>query len=210
MDSPGYYSPVFQADWQTDTVPSASQVQRFVMINYSQIADLELRHGHAVRLHPQDSRVPFFGAFLIHELAVRAAWPFKTDRPINMPPAETSAPDNFFAPRGGDGGPNPDGNGQNDEHEEEEDSPSPKSMPGPSPQQQFPTPASNTDQVGGHGQMMMTNLFNDPVELERIRYLATQQPNWKATEIEGQTWEGTAEENLIKYQRIVPYLERDS
>ena len=48
-----------------------------------------------------------------------------------------------------------------------------------------------------------TNPFNNPSELEAIMRSSREQPNWKAAVREGQSWEGTAEENMEKYQRIM-------
>jgi hypothetical protein len=37
------------------------------------------------------------------------------------------------------------------------------------------------------------------LELEAVLHFTCQQPNWKAAVIEGESWEGTAEENIVKY-----------
>jgi len=44
----------------------------------------------------------------------------------------------------------------------------------------------------------------NPSELEAIMRSARQQPNWKAAVIEGESWEGTAEENIVKYRQVMP------
>jgi hypothetical protein len=53
-----------------------------------------------------------------------------------------------------------------------------------------------------------TIVFRDPIanpsELEALMHSARQQTNWKATVIEGESWEGNAEENTAKYQRVMP------
>lgn len=48
-----------------------------------------------------------------------------------------------------------------------------------------------------------SNPFTNPPELEAIMRSSREQPNWKAAEMEGESWEGTAEENVEKYQRIM-------
>ena len=51
-------------------------------------------------------------------------------------------------------------------------------------------------------------LTMDPItnlsELEAVIRSARQQPNWKVTVIKGESWEGTAEEDIAKYQRVMP------
>ena len=49
-----------------------------------------------------------------------------------------------------------------------------------------------------------TNPMTNPSELQAVIRSARQQPNWKAAVIEGESWEGTAEENIMKYQRVMP------
>ena len=51
--------------------------------------------------------------------------------------------------------------------------------------------------------MTFNNPFTNPSELEAIMRSSRQQPNWKAAEMEGESWEGTAEENMEKYKRIM-------
>lgn len=43
----------------------------------------------------------------------------------------------------------------------------------------------------------------NPSELEAIMRSARQQPTWKAAIIESQTWDGTAAENIAKYERAM-------
>lgn len=45
--------------------------------------------------------------------------------------------------------------------------------------------------------------ISNPAELEAVIRSSRQQPNWKAAQIEGQSWEGTAEANIKKFQRIM-------
>ena len=60
-------------------------------------------------------------------------------------------------------------------------------------------PASNLHE----GQKLTTITFMNPMinpsELEAVLHSTLQQPNWKAAVIEGESWEGTAEENIVKY-----------
>lgn len=66
-------------------VPSSNM---FVFINHSRVGSLEQYHGRAVRLHPNEPRVPFHGAFLDQEMRVRGLWPYLPyykDRLVNLP-----------------------------------------------------------------------------------------------------------------------------
>ena len=51
--------------------------------------------------------------------------------------------------------------------------------------------------------IMFVNPMTNPSELEAVMRSARQQPNWKAAVIEGESWEGTAEENVAKYRQIM-------
>ena len=46
------------------------QTRRFVLINHSQVAGMEQWHGRAINLQEEDDRLPFHGAFLVHEARV--------------------------------------------------------------------------------------------------------------------------------------------
>lgn len=48
-----------------------------------------------------------------------------------------------------------------------------------------------------------TNPFANPAELQSLKDSFSRQPNWKASVLEGETWEGTAEENVKKWQRLM-------
>ena len=48
-----------------------------------------------------------------------------------------------------------------------------------------------------------TNLFANPGKLRSIKHSFSQQPNWKAVIVEGETWEGTAEDNMEKWRGLV-------
>jgi hypothetical protein len=51
--------------------------------------------------------------------------------------------------------------------------------------------------------LIFTNPFANVVELEALKRDFAQQPNWKASLVEGESWEGTTEENIAKYQKLV-------
>lgn len=64
-----------------------------------------------------------------------------------------------------------------------------------------------TSNVVPKNEKCSTITFKDPIanpsELEAVIHSSRQQPNWKAAQIEGQSWEGSAEVNILKFQRIM-------
>jgi hypothetical protein len=50
--------------------------------------------------------------------------------------------------------------------------------------------------------LIFTNPFANVVELEALKRDFAQQPNWKASLVEGESWEGTTEENIAKWQKL--------
>jgi HNH endonuclease len=50
--------------------------------------------------------------------------------------------------------------------------------------------------------IILTNPFANPSQLESLKRNFSQQPNWTASLIEGESWEGTAEENIMKWRNI--------
>ena len=71
---------------------------------------------------------------------------------------------------------------------------------------QDPT-TTNTDIDTTHETTSGAIIFRDPManpsDFEELMRSSRQQPNWKATVIEGESWEGSAEENIAKYQRVM-------
>jgi hypothetical protein len=202
--SPIFFHIVFAARWLL-----LAQFQRFVLINQSQTKYLERFHGRAVSLNPNDPRTPFHGAFLIHEMRVRGRWPLLRDRQIPLPILWQSwIPD-----------PNVkisqthDGHGEDQEDDrmgEENDSTSDNS----SVVSSTPTPPSSSDHPPSHCDpnasgnfMTFTNPFSNPVELDSLKRSFAVQPNWKAAVVEGESWEGNAEQNTAKYRRLVGVIE---
>jgi hypothetical protein len=51
--------------------------------------------------------------------------------------------------------------------------------------------------------LKMTNPFANPAELEALKRSFAEHPNWKAAVIEGESWEGTTEENIQKWRGLV-------
>jgi hypothetical protein len=52
--------------------------------------------------------------------------------------------------------------------------------------------------------VVFKNPMTNPSELEGVMRLARQQPSWRAAVIECESWDGTTEENIAKYLRVLP------
>jgi hypothetical protein len=48
----------------------------------------------------------------------------------------------------------------------------------------------------------MANPFANPAQLAALKESFHQQPNWKAAVVEAETWEGSAEENILKWKKL--------
>ncbi|KAF5386029.1 hypothetical protein D9615_002642 [Tricholomella constricta] len=200
--------------------------QRFIFINHSASSHLEKYHGRAVRLFPDDSRTPFHGSFVDHEMRVRGQYPYGpefVDRPVNLPIQWQPWIDDIFGKDSGgshsrDGGKGRRGQKKHTSDDEMEDM-SLTVVSKHTGQQdghddtQFNAQLSQQPEVLSHlqpsSQEPATSItFMDPManpaELEAIMCSARQQPNWRAAMIEGETWEGTAIENIEKYNRLNP------
>jgi hypothetical protein len=170
---------------------------------------MEKYHGRAVRLFPDNPRTPFHGAFIDQEMRTRGRYPYQpdfADRPIELPiPWQIWMTDT----PGGD----TDRNHQSNAHSSSlllgrpqlvghQHIPNSISMP---PNQDATTgPAGNLHESKKPTTITFTNPITNPSELEAVMRSARQEPNWKAAVIEGQSWEGTAEENIAKYRRVMP------
>jgi hypothetical protein len=152
-----------------------------VFINYAGDPDLQQFHGKAIALDIKDRQGPFPSLFIIHEMRVRGLHPFEPPTPdivSNDIPwqdwisSDDVASDSFNRRR-------PPGNGN--------DSGSTQ----PLPQIQPLSLIAGDTSSGGH-----TLALNEDVVDE---ILAHAMPSWKACEIEGTNWIGTAEENIEKY-----------
>jgi len=197
----------------THTTP-LSQFGHFVFVNHSQHPASEQYHGHAINLNAGDPCLPFHGAFLIQEMRVRGRWPFRTDRPISVPidwqgclPAADDDDDHHNNNKR-PGNPDPEGN----DAANRETPPSAVMRMPPLPTLDsglnthliedtlFSVNAATRRQPQT---FTPTNLFANPAELRAMKHSFSQQPNWKAAVVEGETWEGSAEENIAKWGRLV-------
>jgi hypothetical protein len=72
-------------------------------------------------------------------------------------------------------------------------------IPGGSSQQ----PSHHNNNPTSRATLTLHNPFANPIELDALVRSFPEQASWKATVIEGETWEGTADENIKKWRGIV-------
>jgi hypothetical protein len=170
------------------------QANRFVFINQSQSKKLEPYHGRAINLCPGD-RLPYHGAFLIHEMRVRGYWPLREDRPISLPIPWP----NWDSRDGGDDNDCSDGDSDDDDdHNKNPD----KANYDHSASSRTTTPFGQQSKT-----FTPTNPFSNLTELHAMKDSFAEQPNWKSAVIEGETWEGTAKENVNKWRGVMGHHE---
>jgi hypothetical protein len=181
---------------------------RYVLINHSRRKALEPFHGRSVRLFANDPHTPFHGAFIDQEMRVRGRYPYEpefADRPIELPIQQQTWITTLQQPIQ-----SCERDSHNNSTKESSQSPGSSSsylpqtqflrgQPLPPEQEQYPSPASlvaTTSSGVDRGEkraITFQNPIANPSELKAIMRSARQQPNWTATEMEGETWEGTAQ-----------------
>jgi len=166
------------------------RARKFVFINFSDREELQPYHGKAIALDIAHHYAPFPSIFLIHEMRVRGFHPFN---PVEFSlPSDTSwqdwvltagvydAESGFFIRDAPDNVIPDNGNDQNP---------------------MFPHVAGGSSMTNTGENKMILKLNEDVI---RDILMATHaMPSWKACEIEGTSWDGTAEENIKKYSAIV-------
>ncbi|KAJ7081445.1 hypothetical protein C8R44DRAFT_67747 [Mycena epipterygia] len=179
-------------------------VQKFVFVNQSQHPALEKFHGKTVDLDPSNSRVPFSGAFVVHEMRSRGFWPWLGDRPIDIsrlvPTAEDK--DEEEEAEGEDAG-DADEDAQDDSDNVLYVLPPKKKR---KRDDRIPAHASSSLDAADAAQptmLTLTNIFEDPTALREFQESLPQQASWKACVIENASWDGTAEENIEQYQSLM-------
>ncbi|KZP31232.1 hypothetical protein FIBSPDRAFT_945258 [Athelia psychrophila] len=179
-------------------------LHRFILINHSVSSSMEQYHGRTVNLRPNCPRLPFHGAFLIHEMRVRGFWPSQADRPIALPILEQD----WIS--GSSSGPIPPASG-NITPSGSQPLPTLASLPflstslstsGGGQQDQSGSIADPLDTDTQPKVLHMTNPFANPAGLAALKHSFAEQANWKAAQLEGESWEGTAEENVAKWHAI--------
>jgi hypothetical protein len=141
--------------------------------------------------------LPFYGAFLFHEMRVRGYWPHRADRAIPLPITwvdwldDDDGDDGNGRGRGGRGGRGGHG-GRGGRGGSNKESGSERLLRSPG------APGSSAS-----GKMFIPkNPFANPSTLKGLKESFEKQPNWKAAVIEGTTWEGNADENATKWRKL--------
>jgi hypothetical protein len=151
-----------------------------VFINYSGESDLQKFHGKAIALDIKHRYVPFPSIFIIHEMRVRGFHPFQSVRPIV--PDDISWQDWISSEQVFDDA------SDSFNH----DRPPPNNDNG-SAQAQLPIEPGTMPSSGQHTLALNSDVIAD------ILAATHAMPSWKACQIEGTSWTGTAEENIEKY-----------
>jgi hypothetical protein len=139
-------------------------------------------------------------------MRVRGFWPYFQDREIRLPIPQQAWVSNDTIQRG-----SRDDGGEDDDGDEGDNSDAAvwgmplEQTPMTSTNPLHPTSIQynrNADIYTGRT-MTMTNPFADADALKALKRSFAEQPNWKAAVIEGESWGGTAAENIARYQELV-------
>ncbi|PPQ67945.1 hypothetical protein CVT26_005825 [Gymnopilus dilepis] len=171
-------------------------MQKFVFVNYSNHSALAAFHGKAVALDIKDRYAPFPSLFIIHEMRVRGFNPFQpTDPDIDG----ASWQDWVYSDRVLD---NSSGSLKRDNPPNDERT-NDNSLSTQSQLQFKPTMTSaGRTSSGGRRMVLNEDVIADILTATRAS------PSWKACQVEGTSWTGTAEDNIQKYFRVVGGQER--
>lgn len=162
-------------------------IRKFIFVNYSGSPSLQKYHNKAIALDVSDRYASFPSLFIIHEMRVRGYHPFQpiapdvSDNPLWQ---DWILSDGIFDNTSSSFiRESPPGDNKGDSGE---------GLPQPL------TNAQNGDEIlSGH-----TAGLNDDV-IADILTATRAMPSWRACEIEGTSWAGTAEENIQKYAALV-------
>ena len=155
-----------------------------MFINYSGHPYLQKFHGKAIALDIKDRYSPFPSIFLIHEMRVRGFHPFQPVVPIipdNIPWQDWILSDKVL---------------DNASHTFKRDRP-PNYDKNLSAQAQMSAEPMMTSADGGSSSQHRVALNADVIAEILAATRAT--PSWRACQVEGTSWTGTAEENIEKY-----------
>jgi hypothetical protein len=161
------------------------QVQKFILINYSDNPILRPFHGKAIAIDIMDHHAPFPSIFIIHEMRVRGHNPFQPvvhDVPDNLPWQDWVLSDGVFDNISGS-------------FKREKPPRKPNNNTSAQAQLQF---QPMTTSAGGAPSGRRTLALNADT-ITDILAATHAMPSWKACQMEGTSWTGTAEENIQKY-----------
>ncbi|KAM6490479.1 hypothetical protein JOM56_013822, partial [Amanita muscaria] len=159
------------------------EIQKFVFVNRSDHPSLHKLHGKAIALDIKGRHAPFPSLFIIHE--VRAGFfPFapNPDMPNNSAWQDWILSDGVFD----------NVSGSFKRNSLPHDSNCCNSSVTAQPQLQFPPATTNAGAASSGGCTLALNA-------DDILAATRAMPSWKACQVEGSSWTGTAEENIQKY-----------
>ncbi|KAG1823355.1 uncharacterized protein BJ212DRAFT_1444544 [Suillus subaureus] len=163
-------------------------IRKFVFVNYSGDPALQRFHGKAIALDIRDHHAPFPSLFIIHEMRVRGFHPFQPVAPA-MPDdihwqdwiSSHSVFDDVSGTFNRDG---PLDNSNNLSMQ-----PQTQSQP-------------TTTSTGRRALALNADIISD------ILAATHAMPSWRACQMEGTSWSGTAEENIHKYVSSIGVQDR--
>ncbi|KAF9062056.1 hypothetical protein BDP27DRAFT_1406399 [Rhodocollybia butyracea] len=170
--------------------------RKFILINYNNERDLAPYHGKALALDTGHRYSPFPSVFIIHEMRVRGRHPFTpvipdVDIEDDPPFQDWIVRDGLFDPNTRSfvrAAPRREGNGHGNKNNSNSNN---------NDNVVSPMPGVFGSQSTGQGQGLPLN--NDVIR--DILQATHQMESWKACQIEGTDWSGTAE-NIKKYQAL--------
>jgi hypothetical protein len=158
------------------------QVQRYVFINHSGSKDDIRFHGKAIALDKEDKHAPFPALFIIHEIRVRAHNPFRPPMRDFIDPetwqkwiTTSGVLNTFMTP----------------------DRPGLFLKKGDSRRDR-----QNTEGSINFPPAIGSTLGIKKSTVDEILAATRSSASWKACEMEGTSWKGTAEENIAKYRQL--------
>jgi len=162
------------------------QVDKFVLINYSDERTLRPFHGKAIAIDVKDRHAPFPSIFIIHEMRVRGHNPFASvvhNLPDDIPWQDWILSDGVFD--------NTSGSFNRIKPPRNRSSNNSASAQA---QLQFQPTTMN---VGDTSTRRVVEMNADVIS--NILAATYAMPSWKACQMEGTRWTGTGEENIKKY-----------
>ncbi|KAI9510834.1 hypothetical protein F5148DRAFT_1374166 [Russula earlei] len=160
-------------------------VQKFIFINYPDEPILRMYHGKAIALDITDRYAPFPSLFIIHEMRVRGFHPFAPPippMPTNLVWQDWILSDGVFDNVSGSFKRNAPSRNRNTTITAQ-----------PQPLSPLATTIAGGASSGGRTLALNADVIADILAATRAM------PSWKACQVEGTSWTGTAQENIQKY-----------
>ncbi|KAI0252307.1 hypothetical protein BJV78DRAFT_1124842 [Lactifluus subvellereus] len=161
------------------------EIRRFVFVNYSGDSHLQQFHGKAIALDIDDHHAPFPSLFIIHEMRVRGYHPFEPTVPImpdEVPWQDWISSDGVIDSASG-----------SFKRDKRRGNPNNNTSSQQQPQSQPTTMSAGGASSGGRKVELNADVIAD------ILAATHAMPSWKACQMEGTSWAGTAEENIQTY-----------